>query len=259
MKSLAWFLRGRLAEAQLALMLLTRLPAGRIKDPVPPMADACWAFPLAGLAVGVIAASALWSALWVGLPSSVAAGLALTAGVLATGGLHEDGLADLADGLGGGQTRDRKLEIMRDSRIGSYGALALILAIGLRWSATATLANQDALRAGAAIVAIAVASRGGLPVVLALLPPARKDGLGHATASPTGARIAAAAAIGLLALALLLGSRAALTIALGQSLTLLLMARLALRQIGGQTGDVLGAMQQVTDLCALLALVWLGR
>src|SRR5437763_523525 len=96
---------------------------------------ACWALPLIGLIVGAIAALVLLGAAWIGMTPAVAAGLALAAAVLVTGGLHEDGLADTADGLGGGKDRDHKLAIMRDSRIGSYGVLALMLTLGLRWSA----------------------------------------------------------------------------------------------------------------------------
>ena len=251
--------RTRLAEVQLAVLLLTRLPAGRIADPVPAMAAACWAYPLAGLYVGMIAALVLTGVAWAGLPPAVSAGLALAAGALATGGLHEDGLADTADGFGGGRDRDHKLAIMRDSRIGSYGTLALMLTLGLRWSALATLVDQDAQLAAAAVVAIAMASRAALPVVLALLPPARSDGLGHAASRPPRVQAATAVAIGVLALALLLGFSAAVAIVIGLAVTLLVSARLALRQIGGQTGDVLGAMQQAGDLCAWICVLWLAN
>lgn len=259
MMSLRDFLRARLAEMQLAMMLLTRFPAGLIKDPVPPMAAACWAYPLAGLAVGATTALVLSGALWLGLPPAIAAGLSLVAGVVATGGLHEDGLADVADSVGGGQSRDRKLEIMRDSRIGSYGALALILALGLRWSALEAIASHGVILAATAIVAVAVSSRAGLPVILYLLPAARNNGLGKSAAGPTVMRVAVAVAIGLLTLALLTSGSIPLAIAIGQCITLLLGARLAFRQIGGQTGDVLGAIQQATDLCAWLLLVGLGH
>jgi adenosylcobinamide-GDP ribazoletransferase len=252
-------LRARLAEIQLAVMLLTRLPAGRIIGQVPATAAASWAFPLAGLIVGMIVALVLLGAAWLGLPPGIAAGLALAAGIIVTGGLHEDGLADTADGFGGGRDREHKLAIMRDSRIGSFGALALILTLGLRWSAMATLAGQDVHETASAIVAIAVASRAGLAVVLLLLPPARNDGLGHAASGPSRAQAAVAFTIGLLALALLLGHAAALAIVIGLVVTQFLAARLALRQIGGQTGDVLGAMQQGMDLCAWILLLWLAN
>jgi adenosylcobinamide-GDP ribazoletransferase len=248
-------LRARMAEAQLAVMLLTRLPVGRIADPVPTMAAASWAFPLAGLIVGAMTALVLSAAMRLGLPATIAAGLALAAAVIVTGGLHEDGLADTADGFGGGRDREQKLAIMRDSRIGSYGTLALILALGLRWSALAVLAQRELHHAAFAAVAIATASRAGLPVMLALLPPARGDGLGHAAARPSSGRAAVAAAVGLLVCAGLLGGPATLVVVSGLATIQLLGAWMALRQIGGQSGDVLGAMQQIGDLCAWLLLV----
>lgn len=252
-------LRQRVAEVQVALGLLTRLRAGRLADPVPTIADAAWAFPLAGLVVGALTAGAFLVASMIGLPPQIAAGVSLAAGVLATGGLHEDGLADTADGFGGGRTRAHKLEIMRDSRIGSYGTMALILAFGLRWSAVSMLGNTDRLAAAAVIVAIAVASRAALAAVLAWLPPARADGLGHAAARPGAARAVVALSIGLLALGTLVPPPAAVVIALAGGGVVMVLARLAVRQIGGQTGDVLGAMQQAADICAWLALLALSH
>ena len=251
------FLRQRLAEQQLAVMLLTRLPAGRIDDPVPQTSSAVWAFPVAGLIVGTITALVLYGALQLGLPPQIAAGLALGAGVLATGGLHEDGLADVADGFGGGRDREHKLAIMRDSRIGSFGTLALILVLGMRWSALAHLAGLNRIQASCALVAVAVASRAQLAVALAALPAVRSDGLGHDAAKPTVMRVAMASALGVLALLFCLGATAALWVAVAQLLALIVVARLAMRQIGGQTGDVLGAMQQAADLAAWIMLVWL--
>ncbi len=251
--------RARLDEMRLALMLLTRLPVGRLSDPMPSIADACWAFPFAGLCVGTIAATVLAGAISVGLAPAIAAGLAVAAGVVVTGGLHEDGLADTADGFGGGKDRAQKLAIMRDSRIGSFGTLALILALGLRWTAVADLAGQDMHHAAVAIVAIAIASRAGLPVILAFVPPARSDGMGHAASSGTAARAVVAVTLGFVGLAVLPTLVAALGIAVGVVIAQFLMARFAMRQIGGQTGDVLGAMQQVADLCAWIILLALVR
>ena len=256
-------LRTRLAEVQLAIMLLTRLPAGHIAPPAPVISSAAWAFPLAGLIVGSIVASVLAGTSWIGLPPEISAGIALAAGIAVTGGLHEDGLADTADGFGGGRDRDHKLAIMRDSRIGSFGTLALILTLGLRWSALTMLTGHDAESAACTIVAIAVASRAGFPAILAWLPPARSDGLGHAASSAApaqaGARAAIAAAIGLSALGLLLSPAVALAIAIGLVAVHVLLAWLALKQIGGQTGDILGAMQQAADVCALIVVVWFSR
>lgn len=258
MNRLARIARSRLDEVRLALMLLTRLPVGRMAEPMPSIAASSWAFPLAGSCIGAITAIVLGGAMWAGLPPVIAAGLALAAGVVATGGLHEDGLADMADGFGGGRDREHTLAIMRDSRIGSFGTLALILTLGLRWSAVATLCSQDVADAGAALVAIAVASRGGLAPVLALVPPARSDGLGHAAATAGAAQAVVAVMIASAVLALLLDPPAAFAIASAVGIVLVLMARLALRRIGGQTGDVLGAMQQLADLGAWLVLLMLA-
>ncbi|MBK5946539.1 hypothetical protein CCR83_08880 [Rhodobacter veldkampii DSM 11550] len=246
-------LRARIAEAQVAMMLLTRLPAGRIGGDAPGFAAAGWAFPLAGLAVGAVGAAAVLAALALGLPPAFAAGLALAAGALATGGIHEDGLADCADGFGGGRTRERKLEIMRDSRIGSYGGLALMLSLGLRWSALATLAELHGGLAAAALIALAAASRATMPVAMALMPPARADGLGHAAAGAAGPRPWVAVLIGIACLGLV-GAAAPVALAT-MALAAFALAWLARRQIGGQTGDVLGAMQQTAEIAGWAAVL----
>jgi adenosylcobinamide-GDP ribazoletransferase len=244
-------LRARLAEVQLALMLLTRLPAGRIAA-APSIGAATWAFPLVGAVVGGLSALVLTGALALGIPAAMAAGLALAAGVLATGGLHEDGLADCADGFGGGRTRERKLEIMRDSRIGSYGALALILSLGLRWQGLVVVTEHG--NAALALIALAVSSRAGLPLALLWMPAARTDGMGRSATGTSLARAATAVALAVLALALLVDPEAALWVILAQAVVLLVFSWLALRQIGGQTGDVLGAAQQLAEIAGWLLL-----
>lgn len=246
-------LRARLAEVQLAVMLLTRLPAGRMAV-APSIGAATWAFPLVGALLGGVSAAVLSAALAVGIVPVMAAGMALAAGVLATGGLHEDGLADVADGFGGGRDRARKLEIMRDSRIGSYGGLALILSLGLRWQAIALLAAESPQLAALALIALAISSRAGLPMALLWLPAARSDGMGKSAAGTTLARALAALGISALALAVLVGPAAALLVLAVQAVVQLGFARLALRQIGGQSGDVLGAMQQLAEIAGWLVL-----
>ena len=236
-------IRARLAELQLAVMLLTRVPAGRMAQ-APTAAAAAWAFPLAGLLPGLAGAALLAS----GLPGPLAAGLAVAAMVALTGALHEDGLADVADGFWGGRERARRLEIMRDSRIGSYGTLALILAIGLRW--------QAAMLAGPlALLVAAVASRVAPVVLMAVLPPARTDGMGHAARAVGAGRLAGAALIGLGPLLWLPGGLSALAAAAAGVAALALIAR---RKIGGQTGDVLGAGQQLAEIALLIALAQAG-
>ncbi|MCA0273355.1 MAG: adenosylcobinamide-GDP ribazoletransferase [Proteobacteria bacterium] len=246
--------RDPVSELRLAFSLLTRLPVGSLKGEVPAMAETGWAWPIVGAAVGAVMAAVCGAALWLGLPPVMAAFLALAAGALVTGGMHEDGLADVADGFGGGRDRARKLEIMRDSRVGSYGVIALVLAIGFRAAGIAEAAEAGA--APLALIALGAASRAGLPLALALMPPARSDGLGRAA----GAAMAPALVALLLGAVALLGfgPGAALAVALTMALAGLVLAALAMRQIGGQSGDVLGAMQVVTECAGWAALAAVG-
>jgi adenosylcobinamide-GDP ribazoletransferase len=242
-------MRARWDEFRLAVMLLTRLPVGRLRDPLPAMGSAAWAFPLAGLLAALAPAVVIWLTL-PHLPPLMAALLALMVGLWVTGGLHEDGLADLADGLGGGATRARKLEIMRDSRIGSYGGLALVLSIGLR--ATGLAAAPDAITAALAVLAIGAASRAGLPLILTFQPPARDDGLGAAARSAGRLAAFVALALGTAVLAFLGGAG----IAAGAAMALMGAALTALcqRQLGGYSGDTLGATQQICEVAGWIAL-----
>lgn len=236
---------GRASEIRLAFALLSRFPVGSVPGDVPAMAATGWAWPLVGLAVGAVTALVGSLGIWIGLTPLMAAFLALAAGALATGAMHEDGLADVADGFGGGRDRARRLEIMRDSRVGSYGVLALILATGFRAAGVTGAAEAGML--WPSLIGLAAASRAGLPLALHLMPAARSDGLGRATG---GAEGPARAALLLGALCLLpLGLGAAMAVAVAMGLTALALAVLALRQIGGQTGDVMGAMQVLTE-CA---------
>ncbi|MFB2532297.1 adenosylcobinamide-GDP ribazoletransferase [Paracoccus sp. p3-h83] len=235
-----------LAEVQAALMLLTRLPVGRVADPFPAMRDTVWAFPLVGLVTGGAMAGAMAAGLALGWPAAIAALIALTLGPILTGALHEDGLADCADAMGG-QGRDRRLAILKDSRIGSFGALALILSVGLRVQGYAALGTLAPL----AMLALAVASRAPMAVLLALLPPARADGLGAAAARPTPLRVIVAATIGAVGAICIGGPVTLVAIALAT----LAVAWAARRTLGGQTGDVLGACQQVCEIAGLLALL----
>ena len=130
------------ADLRMATSFVTIFPVASSKPAADgAIARATWALPLAGLLVGLAGAFAYKVASRFGLTPNLAALLALATTTLITGALHEDGLADTADGLGGGRTRDRKLQIMRDSRIGTYGVCALILSFGLRWNALATIAS----------------------------------------------------------------------------------------------------------------------
>lgn len=234
-----------LSDAAGALTLLTRLPL-----PLPhsaPRAGGCWAYPLAGMATGALAALAGTLAMALGLPAGGAAAVALATGAMATGGLHEDGLSDTADGLWGGWTRERRLEIMKDSRVGSFGVLALVLVTLMRWSAVAAL-----LQAGqaAALIPAAMLSRAAMPVLMAWLPNARANGLSNAVGRPDWAVALAGLALGFGPALLWHGGLALGMLALA-ALVVALLGITARARIGGQTGDILGAGQQLAEAAIL--------
>ena len=244
-------IQGVIADLRIAASFVTILPVGS-STPAGDgtIARATWALPVAGLMVGLAGAAAYAIAGRLGLTPGPAALLALTVTTLITGALHEDGLADTADGLGGGRTRERKLDIMRDSRIGSYGVCALILSFGLRWSALAAIASPWPVML--ALCAAHVAARAGVPAFMSLVPPARPDGLSASAGAPPGRSVAIAFGLGTLCLALVLGPGKALVGLVLLSLAGLILARLAIRHIGGQTGDILGAFEQVGEILILL-------
>ncbi|MCP3390834.1 adenosylcobinamide-GDP ribazoletransferase [Bradyrhizobium sp. CCGB12] len=247
----AELLKDVIADLRMAASFVTILPVASSKPAGDgAIARATWALPVAGLLVGLAGALVYKIASRLGLPPDLAALLALGTTALITGALHEDGLADTADGLGGGRTRERKLEIMRDSRIGTYGVCALILSFGLRWSALATIANPWSVML--ALCAAHAAARAGVPAFMSLVPPARPDGLSASAGSPPGRSVAVAFALGTLVLALTLGPGKALVGLVLLSLAGLMLARLAIRQIGGQTGDILGAFEQTGEILILL-------
>ena len=240
-------------------MFLTRIrlpQAGAVEHDR--LAAAAWAFPIVGAFVGLAGGGVYVVATLVGLPIAVAAILALATMALATGALHEDGLADTADGFGGGADRAAKLAIMRDSRIGVFGALALIFVVGLKiFALTAIGATAGTVGAVAGIVAAAAFSRAAMSVVMVTLAPARDSGLGADAGRPALAIVVAALLLGAViaaAVHLRLGP-AAVIVALAAGLAAVwAVAALARRQIGGYTGDVLGAAQQASETTILLAL-----
>ncbi|WP_061028575.1 adenosylcobinamide-GDP ribazoletransferase [Bradyrhizobium sp. CCH5-F6] len=245
------FLKDVIADLRMAASFVTILPVASSKPAGDgAVARATWALPIAGLLVGLAGAFVYKIASRFGLTPNLAALLALATTTLITGALHEDGLADTADGLGGGRTRERKLEIMRDSRIGTYGVCALILSFGLRWSALAAIANPWGV--ALALCAAHTAARAGVPAFMSLVAPARPDGLSASAGSPPGRSVALAFAVGTFALALALGPGKALVALILLSLAGYMLARLAIRQIGGQTGDILGAFEQLGEILILL-------
>ncbi|SHJ44691.1 cobalamin-5'-phosphate synthase [Palleronia salina] len=233
-----------------ALALLTRIP---IRARFDRTAQASWAWPLVGLPVALLAWALGMAALATGLPPTVAAGVVLAAQMVLTGAMHEDGLADCADGFWGGFDRDRRLAIMRDSQVGSYGVLALILSLGLRWAALVPLVDPGPWRAGAALLAVSLLSRAAMLGVAASLPHARDDGLSKTTGRPTPRAALVGIVLAVAITVAALGAPALAPIA-AATLAAALAALIARAKIGGQTGDVLGATQQLAELAALAAL-----
>lgn len=240
---------------QAALQLLTRLPIPPSSTPHTPdtLRHASRYFPLAGLLIGLAAAAAFLAARQ-GLPAPIAALAALATTLLLTGALHEDGLADCCDGLVGGRDRASALRIMRDSRVGAFAVLGLIVVVGAKLAALATLPN-----AAAALLAAHPASRLAMVAVTAALPYARDSGtasppLAATVASPARTDLLLAAAFGLPPL-LLLGPQA-LPALIFAALVATATAAYARHRLGGYTGDVLGAVQQLTEATILVTALW---
>ena len=255
-----------------ALRFYSRLPLPARDDTAfapPDINRIAYAVPLAGAVLGLIGALVLILAMAVKLPAFLAAVLSVAVLALATGCFHEDGLADTADGLGGGRDRAHKLAIMRDSRIGTYGALALGLSLMLRASLIAMILDRSGAWAAAATVLVAAPwSRAEGLFMLATQPAARNSGAAAAVGQPTvlTARIALglslffATGIGLAAPLPIAGLLIGCALAHGAAAVLSRMAR---RLIGGQTGDILGAAQQLAEIAIYLglalAIAWAGR
>ncbi|MGJ8585939.1 MAG: adenosylcobinamide-GDP ribazoletransferase [Marinosulfonomonas sp.] len=234
-----------------AIGLLTRLP---VTSDGTRGARAAWAWPLAGVAVALIAVCIGWVTSFFGVPAPIVAALVLAVQITATGALHEDGLADCADGFWGGMDRERRLTIMKDSRIGAYGVVALVLSLLIRWSALTLLVEADALFA--ALIATAALSRVPMVVLMSALPPARADGLSRLVGRPDQDTALLAGALAA-TLALVTIGFSAIPAALAIAVVAFALGRLALSRIGGQTGDVLGASQQLGEISALIVLVTL--
>jgi len=229
---------------------LTRLPmpAGL---PFVPLSEAMRAFPLAGAAIGAVSGLALAALAALGLPALVAAGLMLAALALLTGALHEDGLADTADGFGGGEDRPAKLAIMRDSHIGTYGVLALVLGVLIKAASLATVATGPWLYTVALLAASGAFSRALIVWLMASTPPARSDGVAHAAGQPSDFTARSAILLGgILAFFLIImtgGLVPALVVVGAGAAAAVAFRSLAMRQIGGHSGDICGALQFVTE------------
>jgi adenosylcobinamide-GDP ribazoletransferase len=253
----------------LALSFFSRLPVGFLSpsgaeapsgtDPATQqarLAEAARAFPLVGLVVGLAGGLAYWIAVHIGLSGLLAALLAVAATGALTGALHEDGLADFADGLGCRGDRIRKLAAMKDSHIGSFGVLALVFATGIKTVALAQLYTPD--RVATALVAAHVLARAVLPLAMRSLPLATTQGLAVMAGRPSAQGVYSALGIGFVLAFFAVFLPAAIVAVIVAVVAAALVGAIARRQFGGYTGDVLGAIEQVAEIAVLINLVSLA-
>jgi len=254
-----------------ALRFLTRIPVPQARDSeraefldeveeeaaagdaplLKPLGRTVRAFPLIGALLGIAAGLAFAIATGLGLPVLVAGVIAIALLALATGALHEDGLADMADGFGGGHNAEKKLAIMRDSRIGAYGVITLVLVLAAKVGALAELADIGVVMSS--LICAAAASRAAMPAMMRWLEPARSDGLGAAAGRPAAEHVWTGIVIAAILCVLLLTWSGVVAMLIA-ALSAMAVGVLARRQIGGHTGDVLGATQQISELIFLLTL-----
>lgn len=238
----------------MALSFLTRVPVPVRVGDVEDLASSIHWFPVAGAMVGAVIA-AVYSLASIGLGAIASAAIAVSLGMALTGAFHEDGLADTFDALGGGGPGDRSMEIMKDPRLGTFGTAALISSIVIR---VGLVSGFDARMALYALPAAHAVSRAAAVGVMGISPATGGDGLGasylrHVTATRVWLGTLVGVGIGIALLGPLGGTAAGAAAALAA----LAVRRWAVRKIGGVTGDVLGAVQQVAEIGALIAAAWI--
>jgi adenosylcobinamide-GDP ribazoletransferase len=239
-----------------ALRFLTRLPVPFVRTvDAPPLKDSMWMFPVVGAVVGTITGVALMLAHAARLPDLFCGLFALAIAAVLTGAFHEDGLADVADGFGGGSTREQRLEIMKDSRIGAYGTLTLVITLLARASLLAALLVLSPMAAILLVAGAAAFSRALMVDLLWATRPARSNGLSVMAGQPTRSTTLLALGIGGafagVSGSLLLSPEAGVLAMVAAGLALAMVRALAMRKIGGQTGDVCGAGQVMAETAML--------
>lgn len=255
--SLRSLLLGQYRELVAAVSFLSVLPMpGRMrlfegKDTAPPLLVGSAYFPLVGLLLGLL----LWLMVLVFtplIPQLALAGLLVVALVLLTGGLHLDGLMDTCDGLFGGATRERKLEIMRDSRVGSFGVLGGACVLLLKFAFFASLRERSL---PLALLVTLPSARWAMVVALRIFPSARSTGLGAAFHQAVTTERLVLASIAALTIVLIAGQWIGLIVWATTSATTLVLGFWIARSIGGLTGDSYGAIEEVVEVVALVLLV----
>jgi adenosylcobinamide-GDP ribazoletransferase len=253
-KELPSYKGGWIQDFLVALVFLTRLPIILgFSFELNALRSAARCFPLIGIIIGGLSGTVFMMSYAVGLPSLLSAFLAIAAQILLTGALHEDAIGDVADGFGGGANPEQKMEIMRDSRIGTYAVLALIFAIGIKVTALSSLTTP--LSAFAVLVSSGAVSRSLMVWAMYLMPSARNDGLGHSAGRPAILVALVATFISVLITIVTLGNLVGAVALLFAIMSAALMGLIAFRQIGGQTGDVLGAIQQIAEIAFIISCI----
>lgn len=247
--------KGAVCDFVAALMLLTRIPLPwqRLTAHPPDMQRALWAFPLVGLVVSVVGSVVYYLFALSGLPFLLAATLAILTMIFTTGAFHEDGLADVADGFGGGYGRDKKLEIMRDSRVGTYGSIAVFMSLALRIIPLGSMSFYGAI---VALLISGSLSRYSILAMLRLLPSARTEGTGTVAGVPDDRQLLIAGLIPLALCVVWLSLAQIISVIVVTLGAVFALAYLSHRQVGGYTGDVLGAVQQVSEIAILITLLY---
>ena len=241
-------------EFQLSLSFLSILPFGKLKDPIPTISNACWAFPICGVIIGSIIFISFCLALFLKIPLFISVILALTIGIFITGGIHEDGLADTCDGIFGGNSIKTKLSIMKDSNVGTYGVLSLLIIFSLRVFILSEF--EVSISHFLSFISIAAISRLSMVFILFYLPPAKTKGLGFHAQILNYKSLALACVISLLLLSF--NNIIGLYIILSMSFILLVIMYVSWKNIKGQTGDICGASQQITETSGWFIFIYLS-
>lgn len=254
-------MNGLLTDTGRAVAFLSRLPVpDRFFDgETGAISDTARSFPLAGVVIALPASAVLLVILAAGVPHLFASTIALVVLLLVTGALHEDGLADCTDGFGGGSNRQRVLDIMKDSAVGAYGAIAVMMSLMLRVTGIAAVADAATPWAAAlAVGGVAVVSRSAMVWHWHVLPGARTDGVANAAGRPDGGRtwfaLVSGAILGAFLVAPAAGIFGIVMVLATTSVACLGFTGLVRRRIQGHTGDTIGATQQVCEVAALLGL-----
>ena len=244
-----------LEDILLALTFFTRIPIRFIVKYDRTLMQACWCFPLIGASIGLVGGTFLYLLLVIQIPVAISAVITICFIVILTGALHEDGLADTADGLGGGEDKKSKIEKMRDSRIGSYGVLAILLLTLIKLNALISLATEKPYEISfLSIICAHSLSRFSIIVIPYFSIPASNEGLARYAGKPATRGIIGSFLITSILILMLLPFDQAILSAVLAILVAGAVGLLASFQIKGYTGDILGAAQQVSEVTVLVYL-----